>query len=35
MLEDDFGNRRWPKDEPMPDLLEIGRQQQELDAARG
>ena len=27
MLEDDFGKRWWPKNKPMPDLLEIDRRQ--------
>jgi hypothetical protein len=25
MMEDDFGQRWWPDDEPMPDLMEIDR----------
>jgi hypothetical protein len=34
MLADDFGEIWWPKDEPMPDLLEIDRLQREAEAAR-
>ena len=34
MLEDDFGQRWWPKDRSMPDLLEIDRKQREAEAAR-
>jgi len=29
MLADDFGEMWWPKDEPMPDLLEIDRRNRE------
>ena len=29
MLEDDLGNRWWPRDKPMPDLLEIDRRNRE------
>ena len=31
MLADDFGEIWWPKDEPMPDLLEIDRLQREAE----
>jgi hypothetical protein len=34
MLCDDFGNRWWPEDEPMPDLIEIDRLQREAEAER-
>jgi hypothetical protein len=34
MMVDDFGEIWWPKDEPMPDLLEIDRWLRELEAAR-
>ena len=33
MLDDDFCNRWWPQDEPLPDLLEIDRKQREVEAA--
>jgi hypothetical protein len=34
LLEDGLGNRWWPTDEPMPDLLEVDRLQREAEAAR-
>jgi hypothetical protein len=32
MLADDFGEIWWPKNKPMPDLLEIDRRQREAEA---
>ena len=34
LLTDDFGKIWWPKDKPMPDLLEIDRKQREAEAAQ-
>jgi hypothetical protein len=34
LLEDDLGNFWWPKNKPVPDLLEIDRRQREAESAK-
>jgi hypothetical protein len=35
LLNDDFGNRWWPKDKPMPDLIAIQRANDAVDLGAG